>query len=418
MPWWMRKEGYCDEAGDGTDGAAAGGGVGEGGVQPAADGGANVAGGQPEQPVEVGMLDAITKALAPGGDGVGAMGEADGRPGAGERPRDPVTGKFIEKPDEQQPAKQGQQQAQTPQAPQQKLGPDGKPFPDQQGQQKPAPKKADDFALKPEEKASLSQGAQRRVHEIHRAWKESEIQWEGKLGELSQQNEALAQARDSIMGVLEQTQTSPDELSRLLDFNYLAKTNPEGALRVLDEQRAILARTIGKELPGVDLLQDHPDLAARVESMQLSREDAVELANARRTRAQIEEQGRSQSQQQQGAQAARQAQETALSEITRWTNGLRGADIDYPAKEAKLIAKLDGIIKTYPPNLWLQRIKEAYEDLPAGQPPQGQQQQQGHEVPGAGSNMPLRPSGAKGGQRTPATMDEAIAQGLGYSSLA
>ena len=106
------------------------------------------------------------------------------------------------------------------------------------------------------------------------------------------------------------------------------------------------------------------------------------------------------------AQGQTQTRETAINEVQRWATERAAADIDYKAKEGKILAKLKTIAETYPPNLWLVRIKEAYADIGEIAPP---------AVTGNGKDNALR-RGAGGGAGSPApkTMQEAIAAGLGW----
>lgn len=417
MPRWMRyivQEGADDGTGAGAGGG--GGGVGDAGgaTSPGERGGGGEPGGgggppaverpasetgSPDQTAD-GMLDAIAKGL--------------------ERSRDPATGKFIagsEKPAVGEPAKQPEKQ---PQAPAQKQ--DAQPKPGEQS----GPRKADDFALKAEEKA-FTPNAQQRIREMHREWKAAETRFETERAAALAHTEALEQARDQIMGTLEQAQCGAEELGALLEFNFAVKTGRyDQALAMLDEQRAAIAKLAGKEVPGVDLLREHADLAARVEKQELSREDALELARGRNNAKAREQDDARRDTAQQGVREQQQARTTALTALDSWCLQKSKADPAYAAKEAALMAKpkdatgkegpsrLERIIQRYPPHLWQQRFEEEYDALqlqPAASNGAGNQEP---EIPGAGANTPLRSSGAKGGARAPQSYEEAVATGLGY----
>jgi hypothetical protein len=65
--------------------------------------------------------------------------------------------------------------------------------------------------------------------------------------------------------ILQETRTSAEELSQLLEYNRMIKTGDlENAMRFLDQQRAEIARFLGRPVDGVDLLAGHPDLAQDV----------------------------------------------------------------------------------------------------------------------------------------------------------
>lgn len=409
MPWWMRYP-KQEEADDGSQGGGGGGG---GALDPGAAGGTESVGeasGGAQEPIETGMLAAIRSSLAPDA-GVDADAGA-GNAVVAERVRDPATGRFVEKPAVEAP------QAPATAAPKAEAKPAAGAQPAVDPAKTTAPKKADDFALTAAEKKTLSPGEQGRVHQIHKMWKESETHYNTQLATLTEQNQAMQQARESITGVLTETQTTPEDLTQLLSFNQMVKTgNLKGALQMVDAYREQLHRAIGQEGPGVDLLKEFPDLAQRVTNNEIHREDAVEIANARRRDQALQRQGQEQSQQAQQVQSIKQQQDDAMAAIDRWSQQTAQKDIDWTGKESKIIAKLDKIVKTYPPNLWLQRLQEEYEATPAqAQQQQPNTQQRSAEVPGIGSNIPLRASGARGGAAQPASMEEAVMRKLGIAT--
>jgi hypothetical protein len=67
----------------------------------------------------------------------------------------------------------------------------------------------------------------------------------------------------------------------------------EGALKIIENTRAGILKALGREGPGVDLLAEHPDLKARVDNQEISRADALELANNRRANAARQQQDQS-----------------------------------------------------------------------------------------------------------------------------
>ena len=143
----------------------------------------------------------------------------------------------------------------------------------------------------------------------------------------------------------------------------------ERAIGIIENQRAALYKAIGKEPAGgdVDLLADFPDLQQKVAESQITRDDALELAQGRREKAAREQQERAQREQHnskaQSAEQQKKAADDALDSITKWTDGLAKSDLDYKAKEGKLLAKVEGVVKEYPPNLWLPTLKMMYEGI-------------------------------------------------------
>lgn len=282
---------------------------------------------------------------------------------------------------------------------------------DEAGKVKTAkPKSAAELDLKADELKTLGPRAQQRFREVIGTLKAHE----GTISTLSAQNKSLQEARDAIIGVLQETNTTQDELAGYLEFNQKLKSGDprqlESALQIIEQQRVALYRALGREPQGgdVNLLAEFPDLVKQVEDEEITRAAALEIANGRRERAAREASERQarqqQSQQAQSAEARKQAADKALSEIEKWTAEVSKSDLDYKAKEDRLLAQLDEVLKEYPPNLWLTTLKRLYSGIVI------------QKAPGDGGSKPLRPSGAKPGAKTPGSMLEAINSGLGYGS--
>lgn len=397
MNTWFRYP-YLEEANDGTGGAAGG----SGGAEPS--GSEPAAPAAPQTPVDIaaGMFDAMQKGLS---------GESDDdiqQPGSVVEPADgrarDEAGRFVKQDPGGEPSRSGSQPASQPAKPaeaSQLLGADGQPIDKTKPQ---APKKADDFALTDDEKKGLRPQSQQRFQQLITHAKEREAEVE----RLSTENAALSQARDNIMTVLTEHKVEPDDFVQLVSFNRLVKDGDlDGALAMVEDYRGQLLRALGREAPGVDLLTEHPDLKARVDAQQLSREDALALVKARRLEQSVTHQNQQHQRAQQSEQQVQRQQNDALSAVNAWNAKMR-ADLDYDAKAAILLPELEGIIRDYPPNLWVPTLDRLYKGLRVTAP---QQQEQQQRQPGP---TPLRPSGAKGGAPAPSNYAEAIANGLGY----
>jgi hypothetical protein len=297
----------------------------------------------------------------------------------------------------------------------------GKPKKDDKGQdldaegkpvQKGAPKlkSAADLDLKPEQKKLLSADTRIRFGELINTLKAHE----GTLSKQSETIKNLTEARDTILSVMEETGTTQEQLAGYLEFNALLQSgNPkdlEQALGIVEGQRAALYTALGREpeAGGLDLLKDFPDLSKQVEDEEITRAAALEIAKSRRERAErdaaaLREQQQTKHTQQSAAQRKQEA-DNALKGISEWTVFIAKTDLDYKAKEDKLLAQVEGVIKDYPANLWLPTLKRLYEGIEITKATTGVRQHQ-----------PLRPTGAKPGGKTPNSMLEAINQGLGYA---
>jgi len=263
-------------------------------------------------------------------------------------------------------------------------------------------KKADDFMLKPEELKVLHAKTQERMHTLHRYAKDQEA----VVAQQGETIKAMSAARDEILATFKEYRAEPDDLIPLLEVNLLVKTGRyEEALKWVDTQRAGILKELGREAPGVDLLAEFPDLKQKAEDEQITRADAVELANARR-REKASSEAAARARDERGKfTAVEEAQNTALTSIERWCAGKSKGDIDYKKKEEKILTKLDAIIKKYPPQLWLPTLEQIYDSIEVVK----------EAAPISGA-QPLRPGGPKPGARQATNMEDAIRQGLGYPS--
>ena len=272
-------------------------------------------------------------------------------------------------------------------------------------------KTAAELDLAPEKKKLLAADTRMRFGELINTLKTHEA----ARAKDAETIKGLTEARDTILGVMEETGTSQDQLAAYLNFNALLHSqNPkdlEQALGMVEEQRAALYKALGREPKGgdIDLLAEFPDLQKLVEAEDITREAALELAAARRDKAARAENAQRQQQQQrektQTAEQQKAAGEKALKDIEVWTSGLAKTDLDYKAKEDKLLAKLDGVLKNYPPDKWLATLQLLYDGIEITKAP----------ATTGGSSKPLRPSGARPGAKAPNDMLDAINQGLGYA---
>lgn len=416
------NDGEGGEAGGGAGGEGAAGGDGEGGAAP--DGGdgtggegvaAAGAGGTKKEDGPKDMLTAIDAALGYKKDAEGFRLDA-----AGQRTHNPdgssITDGTPEKPAAKPAAGADGKETDTHHA-------NGKPKKNEKGEDlddqgkalsKPAAKTSAELALKPEELKALSAKTQQRFGEMINTLKSHE----GTIAKQGEQIKVLAEARDTIIGLMDEAGMKDEQFASYLEFHRMLQSNDakelESALQMIEAQRVAIYTKLGKEPAGggIDLLKDFPDLQRKVDESEITREDALELARGRRaeaarTRASQHQQNQQKSEAHKAAEF-QQASEKALADIKAWSDGLAKSDLDYSAKESKLLDQLDGVLKEYPPNLWVPTLKRLYAGIVITKAP---------ETVG-GDKRPLRPSGAKPGGKQPATMEEAISQGLGYTKAA
>ena len=214
---------------------------------------------------------------------------------------------------------------------------------------------------------------------------------------LEQRATAAENSLNQVRTVIQESGLDPEEFGNVIQIGRLYKSNDaaelQSALEQLDGLRANVATRLGIEAPGVDILAKHPDLAAEVEDMSISRERAIELAAARDLKARTTQQQQSSNELDQfkrNVTAAASDMETQLA--------ARAATPGHAEKMAFLNAKLADpvyqkqFVSTYQPKQWaaaMLMLYDAYNPPAAGpttpRPPQ-----------------PLRPGHVNAGTRTSA----------------
>lgn len=273
-------------------------------------------------------------------------------------------------------------------------------------------KTAAELDLKPEEKKGLHAKTQARFSEVITTLKAHE----GTIAKQADTIKTLSEAREAIVGLLQETRTTHEQFGQLLEFNGLLQSGDpkkiERALEMVEAQRLAIYKVLGREPEGggIDLLADFPDLKKQVDDSQITRAAALEIAQGRRDKAArdhaAQQQQQQQRQQTQTAEQRKQSEDKALDALTAWTTELTRSDIDYKAKEDILLANVEEVIAKYPPQQWLPTLKLLYAGIKITKA----------ALPSGGGPRPLRPSGAKPGAKAPVDMKQAIDQGLGYAT--
>ena len=219
----------------------------------------------------------------------------------------------------------------------------------------------------------------------------------------------LKSAQDDIhqfQNLVRETQTSPEEFGQLLNYARMVKNGDfDGALRLLDDQRKMLALQMGRPLPGADPLQDFPDLRQRVEAYQMDEQAALEIARSRKMEFDTRQAQERQFAQRQSMEQQTHARQSAIQQIDQLGANWAKSDPDYAAKEEVILKQLPVIAQNYPPHMWAGQITMLYKTLSSMPAPQRQV-----------NASPLRPTGQVAGNRQPASMLEAISSGLGYAN--
>lgn len=225
-----------------------------------------------------------------------------------------------------------------------------------------------------------------------------------------------AEASRDLAIAIKQENISAEELTSMFEIRRLVTSSDPVLLRrgigALQTMMTDAAKRGGLDVPGVDLLDDFPELKQQVEQMALTRDVALELARARRTIAENERRSRASTESAQ-AQAVRQAAEdSARRALNELGETLNKSDIDFPAK-LKLLEDHGELrdIMALPPEQWVTAFKRRYDLLTAAQPARSVRPN------GAARPQPAsRVAAAGGGAPTPKTDLEAVEQALRRAS--
>ncbi len=214
---------------------------------------------------------------------------------------------------------------------------------------------------------------------------------------------------DEIMGHITSTKATPQQYSDSLEYLSLVNSGEpaklEKALNIMLKEVDVLARALGKPVPGVVLLADHKDLKDEIETGMISRERAMEIA-AGRERSKIQTQRTTHIQQQNDANTrAQQDIDNGKAQLNALGERLQ-TDPAYAAKRAILVESLKPIFAEIHPSKWAATFEAAYNNLkipvPAPKP--------AARIP---TNQPLRTkTPAGGGAQAPKSMFEAISNGI------
>lgn len=183
--------------------------------------------------------------------------------------------------------------------------------------------------------------------------------------------ELHTQARDARERVsqweetVQSTGATPEQFGGAL--RYLSDINSGDPRRMADAYERMqgelqwLGQQLGREAPGFDPLSAHPDLAGRVNSGDITRDVALELAQHRQT-GQLQ-QNHTQAQQDRQQQDLQYQQ--GLVSVQQLGAQLRAGDAQFDQKMVLLMPTIDIIQRTLPPAQWQTEIHRAYLALPA-----------------------------------------------------
>jgi|21_taG_2_1085346.scaffolds.fasta_scaffold00651_10 hypothetical protein len=292
------------------------------------------------------------------------------------------------------------------------LSDDGEPeqIPDEQPEKEQEPEKAETLETSTEETPETTDGdkadelysepeglkpkAQERFRSLVEANK-------SKDQELEESRNVVAEIQKTITN----TGISPEEFGGLLDFARMATSQSpdekKQAFQIAKNEMQRLAKEIGVEDGGVDLLDGYQDLQEKVDNYELDRSDAVELANARRSQQRLANQQEQLAQQQQQNTNHQSEIQQSTKAIEEYMVNRQKTDIDFQAKEKYLMGQVESIQQQYPPSQWPSVVAQLYDALGTMSGNQVQQSK-------LKASSPLQSSGQSVGASTPGSMADAI----------
>lgn len=192
-----------------------------------------------------------------------------------------------------------------------------------------------------------------------------------RLRELEPQFEAAVARAREWEDTVASTGATPEQFGRALTFLQLINTGDPVKMRqaydAIAAEQKWLAEKLGIEAPGYDPLDQHADLKASVDSGDMTRKAALEVAQARRV------QGMATESQQRTQQQAEQQQriQQAAGKVTALGQQWAASDPHYAAKLPALKQQLEVIRQYVAPEGWAAAVEAFYKTIPnpAPKPP-------------------------------------------------
>ena len=182
------------------------------------------------------------------------------------------------------------------------------------------------------------------------------------------------------------------------------KDDHEYAFKMIETEYKRMAAKLGVEVEGMepaDLFADFPDIKEKVDGYELSKEDALEIVNARKK---LQPQTQEQQPFSQSPPApVNDAEEKAeaIEGVKNFMANMEKTDIDFKSKESVLLEQVEEIRKNYPVGQWPVIVKQLYNNI-------GRLGSQNKQARKAGDSAPLKSTPNAGGAVAPQTALDAV----------
>lgn len=283
------------------------------------------------------------------------------------------------------------------------------PEPVPAGSEKPAEPKDPNAELY----APLPEHNPRRTHERFQKLVEGHKEVRAKLEVVEQEREQfkgrVEQYEQAIQPLRDMGFNTPEAVADLQQFseyrNALASGNVDQAIEVLQMQLRQLALASGRSID-VNPLAGFQDLDQRVQVGELDQTTAMELARARHLQGVQQQRDQQTRQVEQSHAQQMQVIHQGATQVDQVVQQLQ-RDPDFQRVLPELEKQLPSIKTGYPPHMWAQEVRRAYET--EARILRLQAQQGAPRTP-----TPLRGNGHAGGQPAPRSTVDAVLQSLGF----
>lgn len=184
---------------------------------------------------------------------------------------------------------------------------------------------------------------------------------------------------DNFKKLIDMTGLDGRDLAQTMEYGRLVNKGDDQslqqALNILEAQRDMICKKLGREAPGVDLLSDFPDLKSAVGRKELSMDHALKLARYERAE-RMKHQARLQPEPQPENDMRIWQSETLIGSL----GGISAAcdnyfrqyerEADHPAKMQRIYDyfadpdNMNKFLRTVPPPMWFNHVRFLYENMP------------------------------------------------------
>lgn len=193
---------------------------------------------------------------------------------------------------------------------------------------------------------------------------------------LNERKEARTQL-ESMQNYIQASGLDADGFANLMGIARLvSSSNPaeqKQGLQALETVRAELYKQIGLEAPGIDLLADHKDLKQKVDDMELTREDALDILRGRNVQAkQVEEVQRRQAIEAKQKELQGFGDRAVKAFSARSSEPAFNAKVDAMQKYFAVPGRLQQFVSTHSPETWESALLWMYDNIAVQPTPQRQ----------------------------------------------